>query len=63
MPFESKVYNYKLPEASIKQTPYTNPNQSKLLIADTRKIIEFNVWIARHEGCHKSNYNWENNIR
>ena len=42
MPFESKVYNYKLPEASIKQTPYTNPNQSKLLIADTRKIIEFN---------------------
>ena len=42
MPFESKVYNYNLPKASIKQTPYKDPNLSKLLIADTKKIIDFN---------------------
>ena len=33
MPFESKVYNYNLPKESINQTPYTDPNLSKLLIA------------------------------
>ena len=41
MPFESKVYNYNLPKESINQTPYTDPNLSKLLIADTKKIIQF----------------------
>ena len=41
MPFESKVYNYNLPKESINQTPYTDPNLSKLLIADTKQIIEF----------------------
>ena len=41
MPFESKVYNYNLPKTSIKQTPYKDPNLSKLLIADTKKIIDF----------------------
>ena len=41
MPFESKVYNYNLPNDSINQTPYTDPNLSKLLIADTKQIIEF----------------------
>ena len=41
MPFESKVYNYNLPKESINQTPYKDPNLSKLLIADTKQIIEF----------------------
>jgi len=41
MPFESKAYNYKLPKKSIKQEPYKNPNLSKLLIADSKKIIKF----------------------
>ena len=41
MPFESKVYNYNLPKESINQTPYKDPNLSKLLIADTKKIIQF----------------------
>ena len=41
MPFESKVYNYNLPKKSINQTPYKDPNLSKLLIAETKKIIEF----------------------
>ena len=41
MPFESKVYNYNLPKKSINQTPYKDPNLSKLLIAETQKIIEF----------------------
>ena len=42
MPFESKVYNYNLPKESIKQTPYKDPTLSKLLIAETKQIIEFN---------------------
>ena len=41
MPFESKVYNYNLPKESINQTPYTDPNLSKLLIAESKQIIEF----------------------
>ena len=41
MPFESEVYNYKLPKKSINQSPYKDPNLSKLLIAETKKIIEF----------------------
>ena len=41
MPFESKVYNYNLPKKSINQTPYKDPNLSKLLIAETKNIIEF----------------------
>tara|TARA_Y100000591_G_scaffold122896_1_gene104924 strand:+ start:198 stop:1193 length:996 start_codon:yes stop_codon:yes gene_type:complete len=41
MPFESKAYNYNLPKDSIKQEPYKDPNLSKLLIADSKEIIEF----------------------
>lgn len=41
MPFESKVYNYNLPKNSINQTPYKDPNLSKLLIAESKKIIKF----------------------
>ena len=41
MPFESMVYNYNLPKKSINQIPYKDPNLSKLLIAETKKIIEF----------------------
>tara|TARA_B100000575_G_scaffold288821_1_gene289513 strand:- start:85 stop:1080 length:996 start_codon:yes stop_codon:yes gene_type:complete len=41
MPFEAKVYNYKLPKDSIKQEPYKDPNLSKLLIAESKEIIDF----------------------
>tara|TARA_Y100001970_G_scaffold51526_1_gene65178 strand:- start:1343 stop:2338 length:996 start_codon:yes stop_codon:yes gene_type:complete len=41
MPFETKVYNYKLPKDSIKQEPYKDPNLSKLLIAESKEIIAF----------------------
>ena len=41
MPFESKLFDYNLPRESINQNPYTNPDDSKLLIADTKKIYTF----------------------
>jgi S-adenosylmethionine:tRNA ribosyltransferase-isomerase len=41
MPFESINFDYKLPKESINQNPYKNPNNSKLLIADTKEIIKF----------------------
>ena len=39
MPYESKLFDYNLPKESINQNPYKNPNNSKLLIADSKKII------------------------
>lgn len=41
MPFESRSFDYDLPETSINQNPYNDPNNSKLLDANTKKIIEF----------------------
>ena len=41
MPFESKIFDYDLPEISINQNPYNDPNNSKLLDANTKKIIKF----------------------
>lgn len=41
MPFESKSFDYDLPEAAINQNPYNDPNNSKILDASTKKIIEF----------------------
>ncbi len=41
MAFESKSFDYDLPVASINQNPYNDPNNSKLLDANTKKIIEF----------------------
>ena len=41
MPYESKLFDYNLPKESINQNPYKNPNNSKLLIADSKKIISF----------------------
>ena len=29
MPFESKIFDYDLPEISINQNPYNDPNNSK----------------------------------
>ena len=41
MPFESKVFDYHLPTTAINQNPYKDPNQSKLLHANTKEIIKF----------------------
>ena len=41
MPFESKLFDYKLPKESINQKPYKNPNNSKLLIAESNEVIKF----------------------
>ena len=41
MPYESKLFDYNLPKEFINQNPYKNPNNSKLLIADSKKIISF----------------------
>ena len=41
MPFESRDYNYNLPKDSIKQVPYKDPGISKLLIAESKEIIQF----------------------
>ena len=41
MPFESKLFDYNLPKESINQKPYKNPNNSKLLIAETNEVIKF----------------------
>ena len=38
---ETEYLNYFLPEKSIKQEPYKDPDKSKLLIASTKKIILF----------------------
>jgi len=41
MPFESKLFDYNLPKESINQKPYKNPNNSKLLIAESNDVIKF----------------------
>ena len=41
MPFKSKILDYHLPPESINQNPYKDPNNSRLLIANTREIITF----------------------
>ncbi len=41
MPFESKLFDYNLPRESINQNPYTNPDDSKLFIAETMQIYSF----------------------
>ncbi len=41
MPFESDIFDYNLPNDSINQNPYKNPNNSKLLLADSKEIIKF----------------------
>ena len=38
---KSSLFNYELPKTSINQIPYQNPLDSKLLIADSKKIIYF----------------------
>ena len=50
MPFESKAYNYNLPKESIKQEPYKNPNLSKLLIAESKEIIDFAILFLLFKG-------------
>ena len=44
---KSSLFNYDLPKSSINQIPYQNPLDSKLLIADSKKIIHFNDF-AKH---------------
>ena len=39
---KSSLFNYDLPKSSINQIPYQNPLDSKLLIAESKKIIHFN---------------------
>ncbi len=41
MQYPSSNFDYYLPSKSIKQKPYKNPLNSKLLIAETKKIIKF----------------------
>ena len=41
MPFESEIFDYNLPKDSINQNPYKNPNNSRLLLADSKEIIKF----------------------
>ena len=41
MPFKSKLFDYNLPRESISQNPYLNPDDSKLLIAETMQIFTF----------------------
>jgi len=41
MPFKSNIFDYHLPPESINQNPYKDPNESQLLIANTRDIITF----------------------
>ena len=44
---KSSLFNYDLPKSSINQIPYENPLDSKLLIAESKKIIHFND-LAKH---------------
>ena len=38
---KSSLFNYELPKSSINQIPYQNPLDSKLLIAESKKIVYF----------------------
>ena len=44
---KSSLFNYELPKSSINQIPYQNPLDSKLLIAESKKIIYFKD-LAQH---------------
>ena len=45
---KSSLFNYELPKSSINQMPYQNPLDSKLLLADSKKIIYFkDFWVTR----------------
>ena len=44
---KSSLFNYELPKSSINQMPYQNPLDSKLLIAECKKIIYFKD-LAQH---------------
>ena len=44
---KSSLFNYELPKSSINQIPYQNPLDSKLLIAECKKIIYFKD-LAQH---------------
>jgi len=44
---KSSLFNYVLPKSSINQIPYQNPLDSKLLIAESKKIIYFKD-LAQH---------------
>ena len=41
MSYHTKLYDYDLPLSSINQNPYRHPEESSLLIAESKKIIKF----------------------
>ena len=41
MSYHTKLYDYDLPPSSINQNPYRHPEESSLLIAESKKIIKF----------------------